>query len=369
VPRTLKYLIFLALSLAAAVPAQGQGRAAAVGVQVVEMRALTETVPVFAEIVTARTGAVASRVAGSIDEIAVLSGNRVEEGDVLVELNRDLLTIRVRQAAAQIIEAEASVSTGEVRLDSAQTTFDRIDALRDSTSFSQGRFDDVTAALQVARAELAEAKARLESSRARLEEAEYQLARSVIRAPFSGVVLDVLTIPGAYIQAGTPVVTLLDIGALEVEASIPARYVATLSPGEMVEASLETGDVIDLELRAILPVEDPSTRTRAVRFSAPDLTGLPNLAVGQSLTVDIPVGPAREVLSVPKDALVQARGGWTVFVAADGKAQPRPVQIGVPAGDRYEVVSGLSAGEQVVVRGNERLRPGQDIAPSPVEMN
>jgi hypothetical protein len=96
----------------------------------------------------------------------------------------------------------------------------------------------------------------------------------------------------------------------------------------------------------------------------------PNLvAVGQSLTVNVPIGAARDVLSVPKDALVQARGGWTVYVAADGKAEPRTVSIGVPLGDRYEVLNGLAAGELVVVRGNERLRPGQDIAPSVVETN
>lgn len=359
----------ICVALASAQGAVAQGRAAAVGVQTVEPRTLSETVPVFAEIVTARNGAVASRVAGNIDKIHVLAGNTVQEGDLLVELNRDLLSIRVRQARAQIAEAAASVATGEVRLASAQTTFERIDALRSSASFSQGRFDDVLSDVQVARAQLAEAQARLESGNAQLAEAEYQLERSIITASFSGVVLEVLTIPGAYIQAGTPVVTVLDIGSFEIEASIPARFVKDLRPGQQVRGTLETNETLDLQLRAILPVEDPSTRTRAVRFSASGLAEMRNLAIGQSLTVDIPVGEAREVLSVPKDALVQARGGWTVFVAAEGKAQPRAVEIGVPAGDRYEVLTGLAPGDQVVVRGNERLRPGQDITPTLIETN
>ncbi|MEO1363952.1 MAG: efflux RND transporter periplasmic adaptor subunit [Pseudomonadota bacterium] len=367
--RTSLTLAAIAVFLVAAPVVHAQGRAAAVGVQTVEARTLSETVPVFAEIVTARNGAVASRVAGSIDAINVLAGTQVQEGDVLVVLNRDLLTIRLRQARAQIAEAEASLATGEVRLASAQTSFERVNALRDSASFSQGRFDDAQSDVQVARAQLAEAQARLESGNAQLAEAEYQLERSMIRAPFSGVVLDVQTIPGAFIQAGAPVVTILDTDSFEIEASIPARFVADLRPGQQVSAALETGAALDLTLRAILPVEDPSTRTRAVRFSASGLAEMRNLAVGQSLTVDVPVGEAREVLSVPKDALVQARGGWTVFVAADGKAQPRTIQIGVPAGDRYEVISGLAPGDQVVVRGNERLRPGQDIAPTPVETN
>ena len=70
------------------------------------------------------------------------------------------------------------------------------------------------------------------------------------------------------------------------------------------------------------------------------------------------------MLSVPKDALVQAPGGWTAFVAVNDKAQPRFVTIGVPVGNRYEVLDGLNVGDLVVVRGNERLRPMQDIAPT-----
>ena len=367
--KTVLKLLWVCIALSSAQMAVAQQRAATVGVQTVERQLLSETVPVFAEIVTARNGAVASRVAGSIDTIHVLAGSTVQEGDLLLELNRDLLSIQVRQARARLSEAEASVDTAEVRLDSARISFDRIDALRASSSFSQGRFDDAQSEVQLARAQLAEAHARRESANAQLAEAEYQLERSMIRAPFSGVVLEVQTIPGAVIQAGTPVATILDTESFEIEASIPARFVVEMSEGQQVRGKLETGEVLDLQLRAILPVEDPSTRLRAVRFSAAGMSEIRNLAVGQSLTVEVPVGETREVTSVPKDALVQARGGWTVFVVAEGKAELRQVEIGVPAGDRYEVINGLSPGDQVVVRGNERLRPGQAISPSPVETN
>ena len=150
---------------------------------------------------------------------------------------------------------------------------------------------------------------------------------------------------------------------------MPPRYTAFSSPGQSVIARTEFGTELTLQLRAVLPIENPSTRTRAVLFSAPDLSDLGDAAVGQSLTVEIPVGDAREVLSVPKDALVQGQGGWTVFVAADDQAQPRSVTLGVPLGDRYEVLSGLAPGDLVVVRGNERLRPGQAITANVLETN
>ena len=92
------------------------------------------------------------------------------------------------------------------------------------------------------------------------------------------------------------------------------------------------------------------------------------LAVGNSVTLNVPVSAPRDIVTVPKDALVQGRGGgWMVFVVADDTAQPRPVTLGQTAGRRMEVVEGLSPGEVVVVRGNERLRPGQAVNATPVD--
>ncbi|MFT5066667.1 MAG: RND family efflux transporter MFP subunit [Reinekea sp.] len=360
---------FVVLVAILAQSALAQGRASAVGVQSVEQQVFAETVPVFAEVVTARDGAIAGRISGNVDRMNVLAGDRVAAGDPLVELNAELLSIRLAQSQAQIAEAQAGTTTAAARLGRAQIAFDRIQALSDTASFSQGRFDDLQAELFEARSLLAEADAREKTAEARLAEAQYQLARSVIVAPFSGVILEVLTIPGAFIQAGTPVIRMLDTSAFEVRANVPARFADALRAGSVMTAQTDSGEEVSLMMRASLPIEDPSTRTRPVLFTNANMADGILVAVGQSLTVDIPVGEAREMLSVPKDALVQARGGWTVFVAVENKAQPRNVTIGVPVGNRYEVLDGLQAGDLVVVRGNERLRPGQDIAPSVVEVS
>ena len=361
--------LVVAAVLFSADTSSAQGRPAAVGVQTVEMRQLSETVPVFAEIVTARDGAVASRVAGNVEAVHVLAGTRVSEGDLLAELDTELLNIRLTQTEAQMAEALAAFATAQVRADRTATVFKRIVSLRSSTAFNQGRFDETEGDMLEARSQLVEANARRTSIEAQVAEASYQLENSRIKAPFSGVVIEVSTIPGAYIQAGDPVVRLLDIDSFEIQASVPARLVAGLTVRQKVQASLETGEELTLELRAILPIESTSTRTRSVRFVSSGLGAIQNTAVGQSLTVLIPVGVARDVLSVPKDALVQGQGGWTVFVAVEGKAVPRAIELGIALDDRYEVLSGLAPGDTVVVRGNERLRPGQDIAPSPVQTN
>lgn len=250
----LAFIVFTAL---AAQNANAQGRAAAVGVQAVEQQMFAETVPVFAQVVTARDGAVAGRISGNVDKMNVLAGDLVAAGDPLVTLNAELLLIRLEQFQAQIAESQAGTATAAARLARAQIAFDRINGLSDTASFSQGRFDDLQAELLEATSLKAEAQAREKTAEARLAEARYQLDRSIINAPFSGVILDVLTIPGAYIQAGTPVVRMLDTSAFEVRANVPARFARSLTAGTKVMAQTDDGLEIALELRAILPIEDP----------------------------------------------------------------------------------------------------------------
>lgn len=336
-----------------------QGRPAMVGLETVEMRTLSETVPVFAEVVTTRDAVIAARVGGVIDGVSVLVGDTVEAGMDLATIDTELLDIQVAQAEARMSEGDAGLRVARARLERATDAFERIDGLRGTSAFSAGRFDEARGTRAEALGQLAEAEARVASARAGEAEALYQRDRARIEAPYAGIVLEVMVSPGEFVSSGAPVVRLLDTATLEVEAAVPTRYAVSLSPGVSVTGRTDEGRVLDLTVRAILPVEDARTRTRPVRFVVQDFGG--SGAVGQSLTVDIPVGAPRDVLSVPKDALVQARGGWTVYVDAEGAAQPRMVEVGEALGDRFEVLSGLTDGDVVVVRGNERLRPGQQI--------
>jgi RND family efflux transporter MFP subunit len=348
-----------------AMPAFGQGGPSAVGVESVAMRPVAETVPIFAEVVTAREGELAARVAGSVSAVEVVEGDQVEAGDVLVQLDPELLSILLARAEAEVAVAQAGQGVAAARVDTARTAFDRVAALRGTSAFAEGRFDDAEGALLEAESQIAEADARLAVAEAARAEAAYNLERTTIAAPFDGTVLEVLVNPGEFIQGGASVLRLLDTGTLEIEASVPARYIDLMRPGLTVEARTDAGETFPATVRALLPIETAATRTRPVRFAAPFLAGARTTALGQSVTVEIPVDAPRDLLTVPKDALVQARGGWTVFVVEDGTAQPRTVEVGLAVGDRFEVASGLADGEVVVVRGNERLRPGQEVAAIP----
>lgn len=358
----------IALALATLAPGfvAAQQRAAGVATDFVESREVAETLPIYGQVVASRESAVAARVGGVVVDVSVRVGDVIKEGSILASLDTELLAIDLRAAQAAASESRAGIEVARAGLLLAERGFARVEGLRDTNAFSQGQFDDREGELARARGELARAEAHLLSSEAALARAQYDFERAVIRAPFDGVVLEVGVDPGEFIQLGAQVALLIDTTAIEVEANVPSQYVANLYPEQAVTGQSDTGVKIDLIVRALLPIESSATRTRPVRFQA-DLadSGSP-VAVGQSVTVNVPVTEARDALLVPKDAVIQSRGAWTVFLHRDGKAVPQSIEIGESFGSEFEVLSGLKPGDEVVVRGNERLRPMQDIAPRPV---
>ncbi len=363
-PRLARLALAAALAVAPVLPAPAaaQGGPAAVKAERVELRRVTDTTPILAELVANTRSEVAARTAGIVDEVVFQVGDRVAEGALLVRLDRGLIDIRRQNAEAALATALAGVAVAESRVQLAQQAFGRQNRLRGSSAFSRGQFEDLEVNVAQAQSELARAQAQVAQAEAELARAEYDQRHAEIRAPFAGVVIEKTAQPGSYMDLGERVGTLLDIGALEIEANMPVKLIGSLRPGLRVDAVIDGAGTVPAEVRSLLPVETQTTRTRPVRLSV-DLTRLEDvaLAAGKSVMLQVPVSAPRETVTVPKDALVQARGGWRVFVVDEGKAEPKDVILGEPVGARMEVISGLLPGDIVVVRGNERLRPGQPV--------
>ena len=356
-------LLALCLSgMLAPQPVAAQGRAASVLVEEVELRRIADTAPVIGQFVASTQADVASRRSGVTENVLFEIGDRVGIGEPMVRLETVLTEIEKRTAVADIEVARAGIQAAEARVAQAEQALARQERLKGSTAFSKGIFEDLVQSVQEARGQLSQAAAQVTAAEARLARIDYDLTHAVIRAPFTGVVVERMAQPGQFVSLGEPVAKLLDVAGLEIEADVPVTLVQGLVPGSEVSIRMADGTEAAAQVRVLLPVETVSTRTRAVRFSV-DLSGLDPLllAVGNSLTLRVPVSAEREILTVPKDALVQGRGGWMVFIVAEDKAEPRPVTLGQAAGDRMEVLSGVQAGDLVVVRGNERLRPGQPV--------
>ncbi|TVQ53710.1 MAG: efflux RND transporter periplasmic adaptor subunit [Rhodobacteraceae bacterium] len=358
----MKLVLVIVAGLAAAAQVSAQEPQAAVVVDPVEMRVFAETTPILGRLVAATRSVVAARTPGVVATVAVEVGDRVRAGDELARIDATRAAIDQRVAVAAVEQARADLDAAAADLDLADQALERVSRLRGSGAFSQGAFDDRLAERTRAESRRGAALARLTSAEAALAQAEYDLTHAVTRAPFDGVVIDRTAQPGAYLSVGAAVATLLDVDDYEIEADIPTEIVAGLAIGAEVEAVFGAETTAPATVRAVIPEEAVTTRTRPVRFDVTLNGALGALAAGQSVTLRMPTAEARPALTVSKDAVSQTPRGWTVFVAVDGKAEPRIVEIGQPVGDRLEVLGGLAEGDLVVVRGNERLRPGQSIA-------
>ncbi len=342
--------------------AKGPSRPPAqVGVDAVITEPLRQTVPVIGRFIARQTGVVAARINGPIGDFRVEVGDRVEKGDVIAVLVDNTLKWGHELQKAEEKQYAAAVRTGKARLKLRRQELQRIERLIKSAAFSQARLDDKRQEVAVAESELAEAKGRLASARADRELTGINLYNATIRAPYPGVVSKRHIEVGAYVNLGDPLVTLVDDAHLEIEADVPANRTPALLAGTRIKAFINGTQEIAARVRAVVPEENPQTRTRTVRFVPEFTLGISGLASNQSVTLQLPAGNNGTVVTVHKDAILSRKGKTLVFLVEDAKAVMRPVQLGEAVGTRFIVNAGLVPGDKVVVRGNERLLPGQNI--------
>jgi RND family efflux transporter MFP subunit len=285
----------------------------------------------------------------------------VAKGDIIAVLNDDILESRRDLAEAALALTKAQLETNRAEAALAKQALDRMERLRKSAAFSQARYDDAHQQVNIALQRVREAQAMIARAEAELRFNQINLDYTKVSAPYDGVITRRLTETGAYVQVGDPVVFMIADQNLEVEAEVPFERLAGLQEGTAADFTLDDGTHHRAIVRAVLPSENPLTRTRVVRFT-PRFNGLiSRLANAQSVTVAIPAGAARDVLSVHKDAIIRRLGKTVVYVVVGDKAEARTIEIGEGMGERLEVLSGLEEGEMVVTRGNERLTPGAQV--------
>ncbi len=360
---TLGALFFAAIGLLAAAPALAQSNSTLVGVDPVSTQEVAETASVIGRFVARDAGPVAAAVEGPVEAFLVEVGDRVTKGGIIAVIDGAELDARRSLAVAQLAQADAAVVTAQAELTLAQQELARAEGLKGSSAYSPARTEDSRARVAIAEATVAEANALKGARSAELRLAELELARARVAAPYDGVVMETRTEVGAYVDAGDPLIELMNDSALELEADVPFSLLAGLTVGEEISVRLDDGLSLIARVRAVVPAEDPLTRTRVVRFLPIEALVSGGQAVGQTAVLALPTGPSRQALTVDKDAVIPSPQGALVYVAVerDGKlvAEARRVVLGTAVGGRFEVVDGLQEGDLAVIRGNERLQPGQ----------
>jgi RND family efflux transporter MFP subunit len=318
------------------------GSAALVKVAQAEMKNIAPVTLVPGTVISRDDARVAAEVSGRLMDVAEV-GDAFEAGEVVARIDDTRFKLLKTELAADITRAEAQVRflEGEEK---------RFAKLAESNLAA-------TTQLEQTRSERDVSLADLEVARSRLAQNEDQLARTRIRAPFSGIVVERLKTPGERVSEGELVVRLVDHNRLEVVARAPLDYYSFTQPGQTLEVRSSRQTTM-ARVRTVVAVGDQDTHQFELRL---DLETGP-FPVGQTVRVAVPFDEQREALTVPRDALVLRPEGQTVFVVnGDNEAKRVEVTTGVGSGADIEVFGDIHAGDTVVIRGNERLQAGQSV--------
>lgn len=295
-----------------------------------------------ASVVSREDARVATEQDGRVTQVAEV-GTVVRKGDALARLDDALLALQQRQNQADI---------------------ERIQAQLDYAASQEGRLAELVKKNSIAGSQLEEARSQrrvleqdLQRARVALDQTRHRLRNATVRAPFDGMVAERFIQAGEYLGTGMPVVRLVNTESLEVRAQAPVNLAARLKPG--MDVALREGDDELLQVvRAVVPVGDQSSRQFELRIALDS----PRWPIGSALQVGLPSAEPRDVVAVPRDALVlRANETFVVRIAADDTAQRIAVRTGGAQGELVEVIGEIAAGDRLVVRGGERIAPGQKV--------
>lgn len=274
---------------------------------------------------------------GRVTELLFAEGQFVEKGAALVKTDDAVL-----RAQAERVKADR---------DLAQQQLERVRRLRAQNASSP--------------ADLERAEAAARSAEAALALLELQIERTTVRAPFAGVVGQRFISVGDYVTTGTRLVTLQTVDPQRAVIEVPERHAVRLRRGQTVEFSVAAhiGRVFRGQVEFIDPVVENQNRTILVKARASNPNGL--LKPGMFIEARLATDRRANAIVVPEDAIQPLRTANVVWAVVDGKASRRVVQLGVRSAGVVEILSGVEAGEGVVVGGLERMGEGLPVAPRP----
>lgn len=293
-------------------------------------------------VMSRNTAPIASEVSGQLTWVAEV-GERVQAGQPVARINDQSLQLQLRND-------EATIKRLEAQLKYLDQQVDRTQRLTDQQVVPTSDLEEVQSQREATQQELVQA-------RVAHERTLYELDRTRVEAPFGGQVVSRLQQPGSYSGIGEEIVWLVDTANVEARVSAPLAVAPFLAEGMSV--TVMTGDQeSEGRIRQIVPVGDERSRMFELRITLDGEAWI----VGSPVRVAVPNDSSRQVVAVPRDALILRQGGIHIFkVTEDSTAEKIPVETGVGYESLIEVRGPVSAGDRVIVRGGERLRPGQSV--------
>ena len=290
-----------------------------------------------------RTVNVAAEVPGRVESLLLKEGARIQTGDVIVKLNTDVLQAEHDRAAAQ-------------------AKYDANEADRITKLFEGGASTEREKQEKVVRAAI---------SAAMMAESKFRLERAQIVAPISGILNRLPVETGEFVQGGTVVAQIVQMNPVKAVVEAPEKYVAYFQVGQKNDVMADVQGAqraFPGEITYISAVADPQTRSSRLEITVPNAEGL--LRSGQIVRVRLIRRVLRDVIMVPLAAIIPMEEGKRIFVAVEKPgeagasvtvAEGRDVELGIIKGTSVQVLTGLKAGDRLIVSGHRFVGPGQTV--------
>lgn len=360
------------------------------GVQVgkVESSAVEDWYEATGTVKSKTTTVLSSKVMGSVTALSVREGDRVRAGQVVLEIDNRDAAAQLQKAQAGLREAQEATAEVEQAINAAAaakaaaeatrrlaaSTLTRYQALLEKRSVSPQEFEEVKTKHQIAEAEAEraermlqtlaakrnQAQARISQGKAEITSAQVHVGDARVIAPISGVVTARQIEVGATATPGAPLLTIEDDSRYRLEAAVDESQIGRVRLQQRAKVRVDAlgGEELGGTVAEIVPAADSASRSYAVRI---DLPARPGLRSGLYGTARFTTGE-RQALTVPGKAIVERGQLVGVFVVdTHGVARLRLVKTGKPAGDRVEILSGLSEGERIVVDGVNKVSDGSRV--------
>jgi HlyD family secretion protein len=309
-----------------------------------------------------------SKASGEILHVRAEEGNRVEKGDVLVEIDPRIEEIGVRRAKADLLVAEAGVKRAEILLEKAQLIRSRKDQLYQKGFLSDQEKEDAHQEEGLRGADLALAHAQLLKAQEAISEAKERLQQTQVISPIAGVLLSLLVQRGQIISSGTssfsqgtPLAVVGDISLLQIRAEVDETDVRMVAPGQEARVNLDAfpGQIFHARVVRVAPQARIKNDLAVVDLhltikETPEAT---SLRPGLSANIEILINRLSDVLLLPREGVHQEGGKWGISVIQGEKVSFHEVTVGATDGVKMEIVTDLPEGTRVALEGTGADRP------------
>ncbi|QWV94396.1 efflux RND transporter periplasmic adaptor subunit [Geomonas oryzisoli] len=374
--RTRIVTVLVLLALVLAVWAMATTRSVEVEVATVSLVYPSQTISLLnasGYVVAQRKAAVSSKATGRLEWLGVEEGSVVREGQLLARLENRDVAAQKGQASASLSAARDNLEQAKVEQKDAARALTRAKELIGQGIIAQADYDTAEARYQRAQAAVAAAQANISGAQSALRGAEASLDYTLIRAPFDGVVLtknadvgDIVSPLAAAANAKAAVVTMADMGSLQVEADVSEANLGKVKVGQPCEIVLDALPDVRFRgaLSTIVPTADRSKGSVMVkvRFLDQDKRLLPEMSAKVAfLERELKGGEGAPRVGLPPAAVLHRDGRDYVFKVVKDRAQLTPVVLGGKLGDLVQATSGVNAGERIVTKPLDKLRDGSRV--------